>query len=93
MISKLAKINNDWKWITLSDEEEEEIRKKHRIECNEIFKECLHDAKIMLGTESDLPAIDIASALFERRSDAIFSVLQRELDNFTVKLRKNGSQN
>ncbi len=91
MISKLANIKGVWKTVVISDEEEKELRKKHRNDCAELFKECLADAKIILGTSADLPAIDVASALFERRSDAIYSILQKELDNFIYKLKQNGS--
>lgn len=91
MISKLANIKGAWKTIVISDEEEKEIRRKHRNACAELYKECLKDAKVILGTNSDLPTIEVASALFERRSDAIFSILQRELDNFIFKLKQEAS--
>jgi len=91
MITKICNIRGEWKTVFISDEEEKEIRLKHRDDCNELFKECLKDAKVILGTNTDLPAIEVASALFERRSDAIFSILQRELDNFIYKLKQEAS--
>lgn len=78
--AKLAKIDNSWKWIVFSDEEEKAIREKHRVSCNKIFAECMDDAKGFVDTSNTLLLTEVAIALFSKRGDAIYSALQKEID-------------
>jgi len=80
--SKLAKINGNWKWIVFSEQEEEVIRARHRASCLRIYSECLEDAKKISNEKGilSLSVIEIASALFSKRADAIYSALQKEID-------------
>ncbi|TET75170.1 MAG: hypothetical protein E3J56_01090 [Candidatus Aminicenantes bacterium] len=86
--SKLAKLNGDWKWIVFSDEEEEAIRSKHRSHCNKIFSECMKDAEAFLDPADIQAKIDIAAVLFSKRADAIFSFMQREIDQAICEMQR-----
>ena len=49
------------------------------------MRQCIQDAKAIINAETqstDLSIIEIANGLFNKRADAIFSVLQRELENY-----------
>lgn len=86
--SKLAKLNGDWKWIVFSDEEEEAIRSKHRAHCNKIFAECLKDAEVFADKDAPLDLTGVVSTLFSKRADAIFSFMQREIDQAICEMQR-----
>jgi len=86
--SKLVKLNGSWKWIVFSDEEEAEMRSKHRSHCSKVFAECLKDAAVFVDTEKSLDLTDAAAALFSKRADAIFSFMQREIDQAICEMQR-----
>ncbi len=88
MLSKLAKVNGNWKWIVFSDAEEKEIRSKHRDHCNKIFRECMEDAQNFIPEPTNPAVLEIAAALFSKRADAIFSTLQKEVDQAICNMQK-----
>ena len=88
MLSKLAKVNGSWKWIVFSDEEEKEIRDKHRVQTSAIFASCMKDAEAFVDKEDTLSLVGIASALFSKRADAIYSALQKEVDQAICNMQK-----
>ncbi len=92
MIPKLCKLNGAWQWIVFSDDEEREMRKAHRVHCNTTFSECMEDAKIILNepTIISLNVIEVASALFSKRADAVYSALQKEVDKVVCEMQKGG---
>lgn len=81
-MKKLFKTNvGEWKWLVFSKQEESDIRQKHRENSVEIYKQCLEDAKKIMGTDSNLAILETAAALFNKRCDAIYSVLSAALDD------------
>ncbi len=82
-MKKLCKVNNEWKWIVFSEKEESDIREKHRVNSVEIYKQCLEDAKGIVGGDAPLLThlLEVASTLFSKRCDAVYSVLQTALDD------------
>jgi len=87
---KLCKINNEWKWIKFSDEEVEDIRKKHRGHCAKIMMECIKDAKAIYESEeeSNVSINEIACALFSKRADAVYGWFQNAFDDFIAEVSK-----
>ena len=86
---KLCKINNEWKWVVFSEQEEKEIRDKHMEKSSQFFNKCLQEAvkiyaasPIRSSSVEDInpSTLGIASALFNKNCDAIYSVLQSALD-------------
>ena len=61
-----------WEEIFLTEEEEKNVEQKSKQENIKLFKECIEDAKSILIekgiNESDLGIINVATALFEKRS-------------------------
>ncbi len=88
MLSKLAKVNGSWKWIVFSDEEEKEIRDKHRVQTSTIFAACMKDAEAFVDKEDTLSLVEVAAALFSKRADAIYSALQKEVDQAICNMQK-----
>ena len=83
MFAKNVRINGQYKWIIISDEEEKELKEKHAIDCINLFRVCLSDAasfgtEVVISNISD--QIKIALALFDKRCETIFSFMMKEVD-------------
>ena len=76
-----------WGTISLTKEEEDEIRQAHRKALLELLEECFYDAYEHKFT-GDMTAIGLA--LFDKRSDHIWTMLQNKLSE-KVENARNGA--
>ena len=88
LIRNYRKDSGEWGTVSLHDEEEECLRQEHRERLKVIMMECLIDSKIA-GFNGN---IEVALALFEKRADHIFSVMNHKMTEKVFKARVNGSE-
>ena len=79
------KDNGDWNTVALTLEEEQEVREAHRQDLIDIFRECHEDAQELTNTTVEINLI--ATALFEKRGDKVFTVLDNKLTEKVNKIR------
>jgi hypothetical protein len=88
LIRNYRKDSGEWGTVSLDDKEEEGLRQEHRERLKEIMMECLVDSKIA-GFNGN---IEVALALFEKRADHIFSVMNYKMTEKVFKARGNGHE-
>lgn len=78
LFCKTVNKGNGWQTVTLSEEEEDNIRALHDVESIRIFRVCMEDAQYL--TDNPERRLRVALALFDKRCDKIFTWMQRALD-------------
>jgi len=89
-LGKNFKCLGAWNRIELSLEEEYELQQELRKSNIDIMKECLHDAKELLGEncQSQEAKLVLATALFNKRAQQSYSVYQTYLDNLIQEMKR-----
>jgi hypothetical protein len=93
-LGKNFKCLGAWNRIELSLEEEYELQQELRTSNIGIMKECLHDAKELLGDngQSLETRLILASALFNKRAQQSYSIYQTYLDNVVQEMKRKEEQ-
>jgi hypothetical protein len=86
--SKNYRDNGVWGTMVLTKEDEKEVREKHRQHILKIMRECYEDAIQITTNGDDIDAI--ALALFNKRADKVFTLLENRLTEKVNGMRKAG---
>ncbi|MBW2149843.1 MAG: DEAD/DEAH box helicase family protein [Deltaproteobacteria bacterium] len=87
LIKNYRRDDGIWATVVLTDDEEHQLRQSHREQLVEIIKECIEDSKRIAEPNG---CIEIFLALFEKRADHIFTVMNNKMTEKVYEARTNG---